>query len=174
MNKPLYAIAVMLLMSLVFRKTSCIPSGYQGKASQVKGVVRRLYDADTLLIAGKRVRLAGIDAPERKQRRKDTNGKPYRCGIVATKALRRLIRWLPVTCEISDRDRHNRMLGTCFDASGTNLNNWLVSEGYAMAYRQYSPRYIVHEVHARLRRNGIWAGSFKPPWQWRKDSRKGR
>ena len=174
LKKPVYAVGVMLVMFLVFRETSCVPSDYQGKASEVKGVVHRLYDADTILVGGKRVRLVGIDAPEHKQRCKDANGKPYRCGIVATKALRRLIGWLPVTCEISGTDRHNRALGTCFDVSGTNLNGWLVSEGYAMAYRQYSLRYMVHEVQARLRKNGLWAGSFKPPWQWRRESRNDR
>ncbi len=47
----------------------------------------RVIDGDTLEVAGRRIRLHGIDAPESRQLcRKD--GKPWQCGKDATSALR--------------------------------------------------------------------------------------
>ena len=51
----------------------------------------RVIDGDTIVIAGERIRLHGIDAPERDQLCHDGDGTPYKCGIKATAALRQLI-----------------------------------------------------------------------------------
>jgi hypothetical protein len=58
------------------------------------------------------------------------------------------------------------MLATC-SAGGENLNAWMVSEGWALAYVQYSHEYLGEEAAARTQRTGIWAGAFIAPWDWR-------
>ena len=65
----------------------------------------RVIDGDTLEVAGQRIRLHGIDAPESRQLcRKD--GEPWRCGKDATSALKTFLGSRPVSCEELDRDRY--------------------------------------------------------------------
>ena len=44
---------------------------------------------------------------------------------------------------------------------------WLVAQGWALAYRQYSQAYVDEEEVARAARRGIWRGNFVAPWDWR-------
>ena len=128
----------------------------------------RVIDADTIDVVGERVRLSGIDAPERGQRCRDAAGRCYRCGKAATDALRARIGAGAVRCEVSDRDRYGRALGTCYAADGADLQAWLVRSGHALAYRRYSRLYIPEEEAARTARAGMHAGAFVPPWRWRR------
>lgn len=59
----------------------------------------RVIDGDTIEIAGTRIRLEEIDAPETDQKCQDSAGRDYLCGIAASKVLRDLIGHELVTCE---------------------------------------------------------------------------
>ena len=130
----------------------------------------RVIDADTVVIAGQRIRLDAIDAPESAQQCENAKGQRYPCGKQAGDALRRLIGNQPITCKAAKRDRYNRLLGIC-TLNGMDINGQLVRSGLAIAYRQYSRAYIRHEEEARKQRRGIWAGRFVKPWDWRKGKR---
>lgn len=132
-----------------------------------------ILDGDTIHFVrlGERVRLKGVDAPEAQQRCLDAAGKQYRCGQSAREALRGFIGSRSVRCKGSQRGRYERLIAVCFDADGTDLNEWLVSQGWALAYRRYSKRYTPQEETARKERRGIWAGRFTKPWQWRRGKR---
>jgi len=138
---------------------------------EIRGSTPRVVDADTLEVAGQRVRLQGIDAPESAQSCRQATGQRYGCGESATQALRARIGTGAVTCTIEGRDRYNRALGICYAADGTDLNAWLVRQGYALAYRRYSTRYVPEEDQARATQAGIWADEFVPPWAWRRGQR---
>ena len=138
---------------------------------EIRGSAPRVVDADTLDVAGQRVRLQGIDAPESAQSCRRATGHRYRCGDSATQALRTRIGTGAVTCTIAGRDRYNRALGICYAADGTDLNGWLVRQGYALAYRRYSTQYVPEENEAKATRSGIWADEFVPPWAWRRGQR---
>ena len=127
-------------------------------------------DGDTVKISGERIRLEGIDAPERNQRCKNGSGKSYDCGIVSTAALRNKIGRNPITCEGTKRDRYGRFLGICY-LNGIDLNGWMVRNGHALAYRKYSRRYVSAEQEARENSRGLWTGEFVAPWSWRKGER---
>ncbi len=127
-------------------------------------------DGDTVKISGKRIRLEGIDAPERNQRCKDASGKSYDCGIVSTLALRNKIGRNSIKCEGTKRDRYGRLLGICH-LNEIDLNGWMVRNGYALAYRHYLRRYVSAEQEARKNRRGLWTGEFVAPWNWRKRER---
>ena len=112
------------------------------------------------------LRLHGIDAPEAKQVCKRRNEK-WRCGHDATVALHDKIGKKPVKCEGQDKDRYGRVIGKCFFA-GEDINEWLVQQGWAVAYVRYSPDYAKAEASAKLERRGIWASEFVMPWEWRR------
>ena len=107
-----------------------------------------ITDGDTIKIANKRIRLHGIDAPENKQLCKK-NFKEYSCGIVATEALVKKINKNKIKCKVQDRlDRYKRYIGVCFIGE-VNLNQWMVRNGYAVAYKRYSKDYINDEKYAK-------------------------
>ena len=129
----------------------------------------RIVDGDTIEITGTKIRMHGIDAPESKQSCQ-ANGKTYRCGLKATEALTQLIGSSSVRCEEKNQDRYGRVVAVCF-AGQTNLNASLVSQGWALAYRRYSMDYVGEETDATTNKHGLWAGTFTPPWDWRRGKR---
>ena len=131
-------------------------------ASQV-----RVIDADTVDVDGTRYRLFGIDAPETRQTCRAL-GRTWDCGAAATEAL--MSRAEGMTCEGGDTDRFGRTVGVC-SSGGADLNAWLVANGWALAYRQFSEDYVNEEEQARSSRRGIHRGEFVEPWDWRRGER---
>ena len=127
----------------------------------------RVLDGDTLDIAGARVRLWGIDAPEKRQTCR-ADGRAWSCGGLATAALRS--RAIGLRCEGREKDRYGRVLAVCFQGA-EDVNSWMVSEGWALAYRRYSETYAPLEEEARKKGRGIHRGAFVPPWEWRRGKR---
>ena len=84
-----------------------------------------VIDGDTIEIHGQRIRLHGIDAPEKGQPCFDASGKPYRCGQIAAMALDEFIGSSPVTCAERDTDRYGRTVATCA-VRGVDIEAWLV------------------------------------------------
>ena len=78
-----------------------------------------------------------------------------------------------VSCQQTDTDRYGRVVADCF-VGRESLNNWMVREGWAVAYRQYSIAYIAAEDQARTGQRGIWQGRFDMPWDWRAERRSGQ
>ena len=130
----------------------------------------RVVDGDTFVISGQRIRLNGIDAPETKQNCTRA-GRPWACGKAATDAMRQLVGRSHVRCEVSGRDRYGRAIAACF-VDGRDLQQQLVRQGLALAYRRYSTRYVPNEDAARAEGIGLWSGSFVEPWRWRRQNRR--
>lgn len=128
-----------------------------------------VIDGDTIEIQGTRIRLHGIDAPESAQSC-IVNGKNARCGVLSSRALDDRIGNQSVTCEWSEKDSYDRVIGIC-RAGDTDLNAAMVANGWAMAYREYSIDYVPQEDAARAAKRGIWQTEFEPPWEWRKSQR---
>lgn len=128
-----------------------------------------VIDGDTIEIHGQRIRLHGIDAPESSQLCV-LDGKPWRCGAEAANRLADKVGRQQVSCEERDKDRYGRVVATC-SVGGVGLNAWMVSEGLAVAYRQYSLDYVGQEEAAKNSRRGVWASEFDMPWDWRKPRR---
>jgi len=127
----------------------------------------RIIDGDTIEIAGERIRLHGIDAPEAKQTCQDKTGKEWRCGQEATFALANMIGNHWITCKGDERDRYGRLIAVCY-AGPFDLNAKMVRQGWALAYRRYSMDYVEDEKAAKVARKGLWQGKFVPPWEWRR------
>ena len=126
-----------------------------------------ITDGDTIKFNNKKIRLHGIDTPEIKQLCKSKNGEDYKCGVKAKLALINLISSHQVKCSVHGKDRYKRLIATCF-VKNININEWLVKEGWALAYRRYSKDYVDEEVFAKNNNLGIWRGDFLEPWKWRR------
>jgi endonuclease YncB( thermonuclease family) len=111
------------------------------------------------------MRLAGIDAPESDQSCTDSNNHAWLCGRAATQAIIANIAGRPLKCETSGLDRYRRVLAACSLPDGSDINSWMVRQGWALAC--YSEAYRAEENNVHAAGRGIWAGSFMPPWEWR-------
>ncbi len=133
-------------------------------------------DGDTIKINDQKIRLFGIDAPETKQFCKEVYlsflifnfKRDYKCGEKSTNALKKKIKNKKIRCLIQDKkDRYKRNIGICY-LKRQDINSWLVKNGYAIAYRRYSKKYIIDEQYAEDNKLGIWQGTFMEPEKWRR------
>lgn len=158
--RPLSALAAMglfLNISTAFALTA--GSGRLSGEAQV-------IDGDTLDIAGERVRLEGVDAPEMAQACQRANGSQWSCGQEAQKALERMTHDQVVMCDRTGQDKYRRTLAHCY-ANGESLNAALIKAGLARAFVKYSNAFVTEERAAQLARIGIWEGDNMAPWDFR-------
>ena len=139
--------------------------GEQAVKGELRGQVS-VIDADTLLMRRTRIRLYGIDAVEGDQMCRRENGQRWACGRYAAFALADFIAKQTVTCLDRGKDAYSRTLATCTVESG-EINDWLVRQGWAVAYTRYSSQYVEAEAEARNARRNIWSGTFTNPERWR-------
>ena len=162
MHKFIGFIIVLLLLLLA---TSVF--AWSGKVVNVSaGDIVKVVRVDT----GKQVkiRLAGIDSPERLQAY-GLEARNYVAGLIVGEI---------VEVEIVGSDRDGRMLGYIW-LDGKDINLKIIVAGYAWLYRQYAPaskrraaKYHNAEVSAKIRQAGLWQDSEpEPPWQWRQTHR---
>jgi endonuclease YncB( thermonuclease family) len=69
-----------------------------------------------------------------------------------------------VRCNERDRDRYKRIVAVCY-LGNKDINAWMVSNGWAVDYPQYSKgAYKAEQLHAKQRKLGLWQGEFIAPW----------
>lgn len=125
-----------------------------------------VVDGDTIEIAGQRVRLEGIDAPELAQTCETATGQSWPCGRSSVAALKRLISSKPISCEQRGQDKYRRVLAVCI-ADGRNINEAMVRDGFAWAFVKYSNEFDQAELKARAAKSGVWQGRAVAPWDYR-------
>lgn len=130
----------------------------------------RIIDADTVKIGQEKIRLLGVDAPETSQTC-TCGGEKVECGKQATAALKDFVGTDKIYCKGDKRDRYGRTIGECFirrNGAETSLNQWLVANGYAVAYTQYSKKFADDETQAKAEKRGLWACErFQNPAEYR-------
>ena len=149
---------ILILTCLIFATNFANSKTIFGKA--------RIIDGDTIHIKSNKIRLHGIDAPETKQTCKIDNQNWY-CGKQSTKELKNLINNKKVECNVNDIDRYNRYVAICY-VNEININQWMVKNGWAIAYRYYSEDYVLEEKYANDKKLGIWKSEFIEPYAYRK------
>lgn len=80
----------------------------------------------------------------------------------------------PVRCEVRNKDQYGRNVSSCSvltNKGPVDIGNFMVSNGYAVAYRQYGKDYVALEDAAHEAHRGIWQGTFEMPADWRKDQK---
>ena len=164
---------ILIIISIIFFILTYIDVRSEN-INKISGFAK-VVDGDTIKINSKKIRLYGIDAPEKKQKCKKTYltisfmsfTKDYMCGELSTQKLIKKINKQKLNCNILDVDRYKRLIGECFKRN-INLNSWMVSNGYAVAYRKYSKKYVSDEINAKNNKLGIWQGKFEMPWDYRR------
>lgn len=138
-------------------------------AQALTGIVTHVSDGDTVWVRPDdapqrrplKLRLVGIDAPERCQ--------PW--GAQATAALSARVLQRRVEVPTRGVDSHGRLLGGLFLADGSDVAAWMVANGHAWSARwQRRPGpYAAQERQARERRAGLFADAAAiEPWVFRR------
>ena len=140
-------------------------------AETLEGHVIHVADGDTITVLDSkhqqlRVRLGGIDAPERRQAFSKRS----------TEHLSSMVRRQIVTVEWYKKDRYGRLVGTLY-VKGVDVGLEQVRAGLAWHYKRYEKeqppeermRYADAETDARAHRIGLWQDKEPvPPWDWRR------
>ncbi|EEE0306476.1 thermonuclease family protein [Salmonella enterica subsp. enterica serovar Oranienburg] len=163
MKSILYAFVFICVCSLSVHSVG-IPLHIIPLQSFFKGKVIRVLDGDTIEVLQEnkpvRVRLANIDAPEKKQ--------AY--GHWSTKQLKGLVAAQPVTVTYTQTDRYGRIIGRVFTINGIEANRFMVQSGAAWVYERYNADNALPALQreAQKMKRGLWADSQPvPPWEWR-------
>jgi endonuclease YncB( thermonuclease family) len=147
--------------------TGCTPPA-QEDTSKLTGKVVAIADGDTFTLllpdnSTKKIRLHGVDAPERKQ--------PF--GTVSRQRLSELIFQKQVSVEEKDVDRYGRTVGIAF-VNGRSVNEEMLRSGLVWHYTEYddNPQWAQLQEQARRNKTGLWSDKNPvAPWQWRKEQR---
>ncbi len=115
---------------------------------------------------GERIRLHGIDCPEKRQA----------FGNKAKQFTSKLVFGQTVAVNVMDQDRYGRTVGEVVLPDGRVLNHKLVKAGLAWWYRRYAPedkKLSQLEAEARDKKRGLWADPNPlPPWEWQRMRRR--
>ncbi|MCX7559107.1 thermonuclease family protein [Sulfitobacter sp. F26204] len=152
------------LLALVWAN-SVIAAEFTGKV--------RVIDGDTLDVGGIRLRLHGIDAPERDQPCTTLSGQDWGCGDWVTQQVRDRYQGAQARCEATDHDRYKRVVARCF-VDGLDIGQDLVATGLAYAYRKYTMEYDLEEKAAFIADRGIHGFTLSSPERYRLTRTRGR
>src|SRR5689334_24843015 len=126
MNRTILAILLLALPQLAY-------------AADVAGVPK-IREADQVQIGSTRIRLGGIDAPSTDQLCLNTKGERWTCGVAARDELIKRFGGKTWTCQTRAIDRRGRTVARC-QADGEDVQKWLASTGWALAYTRVSKDY---------------------------------
>ena len=128
------------------------------------GQVIDVLDGDTVKLRSDwhvyKIRLTGIDAPE-KQQAYGVQSKIYLEHLIADK---------DVSIKVSSCDQYGRYVGKIY-LNGKDINGEMIRSGYAWHYYHFdsNPVYAVFMLDAQRSNRGLWQEAHPtPPWIFRK------
>lgn len=148
------------------RLSAAFDSSIAPKGAVITARVVGVMDGDTLRVLTSqnqqiKVRLAQIDAPEKKQA----------FGNASKNSLSDLVFGKVVQALVADHDRYGRVVAEVA-LNGLNINQEQVRRGMAWVYVQYAKDAQLFEIErqARKAKIGLWADSSPTaPWLYRHD-----
>lgn len=160
--------AIVLPVMFLFSCTNPESITTNDETNKPAGKVVAVSDGDTfrLLTDEKqtiRVRLHGIDAPEK--------GQDF--STQSRQVLSELVFGKEVRLEQKDKDRYGRVVAVVY-SNGINVNEEMLRRGMVWHYKEFdkSTAWANLEQKARGTKTGLWQQpSPTPPWQFRKEKR---
>ncbi|EAH5999069.1 thermonuclease family protein, partial [Campylobacter coli] len=130
-----------------------------------KAQVIRVIDGDTIEISTNnktsKIRFFGIDAPELKQN----------FGKQSKAALEKILKDKEVYIFSKNKDNYGRIVAIV-KLKDVDINQFLVSQGYAWADTYYTNAYIKEQEKAQKNKLGLWKDDNPiEPYKWRKQNR---
>ncbi|MFA5403962.1 MAG: thermonuclease family protein [Ignavibacteria bacterium] len=137
-------------------------------------IVKRVVDGDTFeLSSGEKVRLLGIDTPEKyesKKLEKDVEAKGQdkktikKLGKLASDYVKNFVEGKKVILEkepnYEDKDRYGRLLRWVYLEDGTFVNGKIVKDGYAQVYEKFPVSKLdelrKYQKEAKDNNRGLW------------------
>lgn len=117
------------------------------KSEPIAAPLERVIDGDTFISFNQRIRLWGIDAPE----------KDSRFYLASKLYLEVLLEKEPFSCHYKYKDRYKRLVMQCF-SKGEDIARMMVQMGLAKDYFKYSKgEYAADESFAKDNSYGIWS-----------------
>lgn len=141
------------------------------KGAEIVGSLT-VVDGDTVDVGSTRIRLYGIDAPERDQPCTTANGQDWACGEWVTRKLRDRYQGALARCQPVTQDRYGRTVARCA-VDGADIARVLVQDGLAFAYRRYALGYDLDEKAALVARRGLHGHVLQAPARYRLSRRAG-
>jgi endonuclease YncB( thermonuclease family) len=162
----LMSISCRLALSLVFVIAA------NASAATITGRVTAVADGDSFTLADAqrrsiRVRIQGVDAPERRQ------GFSY----ASKQSLSRMIYRRDVIVNVDKEDQYGRVVGTVM-VDGRDAGLEQIRAGFAWFYTHYANEmppvvrtvYIAAQRDAKNARRGLWSETEPvPPWRFRRE-----
>lgn len=168
LNEDFLSVILFLFTAFQSANAGGIPGALAGILStlnlEIQGKVIRVLDGDTIEVLQDkkpvRIRLANIDAPEKKQA----------FGRWSANQLKALLAGQSVTVSYTQTDRYGRIIGRVFTTNGTDASRFMVQSGAAWVYERYNTDKLLPALQreAQEQKRGLWADSNPvPPWEWR-------
>lgn len=129
--------------------------------------IPRVIDADTLEVNGQRIRLGGIDAPERAEECLRADGRRWACGAWATEQARVMLSGQRVHCIDLGQRTYRRVVGRCY-LDGQDISVLLIEAGAARQCARYARAqgqdvaYSAAEARGMQAQAGIFSGPLNP------------
>ena len=119
-----------------------------------------IVDGGTLFLAGKKIEIAGIVAPEPGQMCSRPDASTYACGQMATFALAGIVETQWVTCRPSGEGEGGALRATCF-IGPYDIGAEMIRRGWAVADPSdpaaAAGNYAAIETAARTAGRGLWS-----------------
>ena len=124
-----------------------------------------ITDGDTFTAINKdnlqlKIRVYGIDAPEKKQAY-GSKSKDYLSSLIFGKN---------ITIDVQSKDRYGRYVANVYSPDGKDVSLLMIHEGMAWHSTQYDNNRIYDEAQevAKKAKRGLWADSSPvAPWEFR-------
>src|SRR6202012_5118101 len=150
-RKFLLTIILLVLPAAVF-----LPA--HAHAADISGAAK-IRSGDQVQIGSIHIRLAGIDAPSVDQLCLNTKGERWTCGVAARDELAHHTANQSWSCHTQRIDRRGRTVAKC-EVGGEDIQKWLVSSGWALAYTRRFHEYEADQETAREAKTGVGEGGF--------------
>ena len=133
------------------------------------GSISGIRSGSQFVINDLKVLLFGIDTPDPDQTCSDKRGRPYQCGQEAIRQLKKFTGATPLDCKVMSQGQSDMSLVSAVcNINNNDLGVAMVSSGWAFANPYETKVYIPYEQAARNAKNGMWAGQFYAPSEWRR------